>query len=446
MRFPVPLSLVPSFPRPTVLPLPCETLRAHCPRLRGAVATSVTSPVALLLLVLSGAVACGEERSARADEERTGLPPAWVTEAEYRFGDLPEEEVFFASPEVRADPARGRIFAVDPRNHQVSAWTPDGTLLFRVGQEGEGPGEFIDMGSLHIEEDGAFRVQEAGRGRYTRYTAHGELVGTTPGPPATVSYQGRSVDLHWPDEGFYLGSLPITTSSTPTGETLFPDPRRPVLSVRDLGNGQWSDPEPLLWLEIGNLTHVIEIPDGILNHEIVTAQPFGDPDHVRFEPGAAVVMRPRGDPGTVELIEVDASGDTVWHRRLELTPRRLTSELVDEVAEAWLAQRASGDIPPAQLRRSYFDGLYQPEYVPPAEAPPVLTASGEVWVRTPEVLDTLRVYYAVPRGEPAGSPRRVLLPESLWLTDATETHVWGAQWDPVGRPHVIGRRLVPPAE
>ncbi len=288
-------------------------------------------------------------------------------------------------------------------------------------------------------------MQEARRGRYTRYTAQGELLGTTPGPPATVSYQGRSVDLHWPDEGSYLGSLRISVSSTPTGEAVFPDPRTPVLSVRDLGDGRWSDPEPVLWLEIGNLTHVISIPGETPSHRFVTAQPFGDPDHVRFEPGAAVVMRPKGDPGTVELIEVDATGDTVWHRRVELPPRRLTSEMVDEVADTWLAQRPSRDMPPARLRQAYYDGLYQPEYVPPAEAPPVLTASGEVWIRTPEVLDTLRVYYAVPRGEPAGLLRRVLLPESLWLTDATETHIWGAQWDSVGRPHVIGRRLVAPA-
>ncbi|MYI46542.1 MAG: hypothetical protein F4123_09255, partial [Gemmatimonadetes bacterium] len=81
--------------------------------------TSVTSPVALLLMVLSGGVACGEDRSTEAEEARIEPLPAWVTEAEYRFGDSPEEEVFFASPMVRADPARGRIFAVDPRNHQV---------------------------------------------------------------------------------------------------------------------------------------------------------------------------------------------------------------------------------------------------------------------------------------------------------------------------------------
>ena len=400
------------------------------------------STLVALPLMLSVGVACGEDRSAEVGEAPTEAHPAWVTEAEYRFGDSPEEEVFFASPEVRADPSRDRIFAVDPRNHQVSAWTPDGRLLFRVGQKGEGPGEFIDMGSLHIETDGAFSVQEAGRGRYTRYTARGKLVGTTPGPPATVSYQGRSVDLHWPAEGSYMGAPPISVSSTPTGEAVLPDARMPIVRIRDLGNGRWSDPEAVLWLDIGNLTHFISIPDGVLNHEIVGAQPFGDPDHVRFEPGAAVVMRPKGDPGTVELIEVDGNGDTVWHRRVELAPRPLTNAMVDEVAETFLAQRASRDIPPARLRQAYFETLYQPEYVPPAEAPPVLTASGEVWIRTPEVLDTLRVYYAVPRGDPAGLLRRVLLPESLWLTDATDTHVWGAQWDSIGMPHIIGRRLV----
>ena len=165
---------------------------------------------------------------------------------------------------------------------------------------------------------------------------------------------------------------------------------------------------------------------------------------MRFEPGAAVVMRPKGNPGTVELIEVDASGDTVWHRRVELAPRRLTSAMVDEVAERFLAQQASPSTPPARLRRSYYDGLYQPEYVPPAEGPPVLTASREVWIRTPELLDTLRVYYAVRRGDSTGLPRRVLVPESLWVTDATETHVWGVQWDSLGMPHIIGRRLVSP--
>ena len=42
-----------------------------------------------------------------------------------------------------------------------------------------------------------------------------------------------------------------------------------------------------------------------------------------------------------------------------------------------------------------------------------------------------------------GRPRRVLLPESISLHDATDTHVWGIRKDPLGVPHVVGRRLVP---
>ena len=329
---------------------------------------------------------------------------------------------------------------------QVGAWTPDGTLLFRVGQKGEGPGEFINIGSLHIEMDGTFKVQGDGRGRYARYTAQGELVGTTPGPPP-MSYQGLPVDLNWTAEGSYLGkpSIPDMLESGSMG--FAPVTRTPVVRVRDLGDGRWSDPEPLLWMDIGNRIHSIPVPGpGGVDGAVVTTQPFGDPDHVRFEPGAAVVMRSKGNPGTVELVEVDASGDTTWHRRVELIPRRLTSAMVEEVEEReikFLAQHAPPGTPTARLRRGFFEGLYQPEYLPPADGPPVLTTSSEVWIRTTELRDTLRAYYAVPRGDPTGTPRRVLLPEAFWVTDATQTHVWGVQWDSMDRPRVIGRRLLP---
>jgi len=39
--------------------------------------------------------------------------------------------------------------------------------------------------------------------------------------------------------------------------------------------------------------------------DLFRAQPFGNPDHVRFEPGAAVLLRTRGVPGAVELIDVN---------------------------------------------------------------------------------------------------------------------------------------------
>ena len=404
------------------------------------------SSATFLVMMLSVGVGCREDRSAGVGED----PPAWTTEDEYRFGDSADDELFFTAPEVRTDPARGRIFAVDRPNHQVGVFTPDGTLLFRVGRKGEGPGEFINIGSLHIEPDGAFAVQEAERGRYARFTADGELVGTTPGPPAALSYQGLPVNLHWPAGSSYLGTLFIPNELEVGWGGLAPVTRMPVVRVRGLGNGQWSDPEPLLWVDISNRIHYKVLPgDGAGDTTFVTgSQPFGDPDQLQFEPGTVVVLRSKGKPGTVEIIEVEVGGDTIWHRRVELgVPRRLTSAMVDDAAEGWvtaLLARSSRHTP-ARLRKSYYDGLHQPEYMPPSEGPPILTASTEVWIRTPELLDTLRVYYAVPRGDSIGLPRRVLVPESLWVTDATRTHVWGARWDELGRPHIVGRRLVPPS-
>lgn len=410
-------------------------------RFGGAALRNDRSLVALLLTMLFAGVACGEDRGAGAGKSL----PSWVTEAEYRFGDPAEGEVFFTRPVVQADPARGRIFAVDRPNHQVSVLTPDGTVLFRVGQEGEGPGEFSNIGSLHIKPDGTFTVREAWLNRYTRFTVQGELVETTVGPGASASYQGLAIDLHWPAEGAYLGTPFVPNALEAGWHGLAPMTRRPLVRVRDLGDGRWSDPEPLLWLDISNRMLDIPVPgDPETIEPIITSQPFADPDYVRFEPGGtAVVLRLKGNPpGTVELIEVDAGGDTTWHRRVELGgPIRLTSAMVEEAVESFVAAR--GRDTPAWLRQGYYDGIYQPEYVPPATGPPVLTASREVWIRTPELLDSLRVYYAVPRVEPTGLPRRVLVPEWLWVTDATETHVWGIRWGMLDRPIVIGRRLVP---
>ena len=34
---------------------------------------------------------------------------------------------------------------------------------------------------------------------------------------------------------------------------------------------------------------------------------------------------------------------------------------------------------------------------------------------------------------PVLTPRRVFVPQSLWITDATETHIRGVQWDSFGQ-------------
>lgn len=320
-------------------------------------------------------------------------------------------------------------------------------LRFSVGRRGQGPGEFVLAEALFIEEDGSFAVLESGGARFTYFTTDGELVETVQGKDTRLSYQGFGLVLTLPRGGSYLGvpSVPLAVAMGHRGARPFD--LQPLLRVSRSDTGQWRDPEPLLWLDYRNRYFAPEFSDG---GRAYGTQPFGDGDQLRLEAGAALVMRQNGEPGAVELIEVGVEGDTVWHRRLKFEPRRLTprqaqdwlDELVAVVADQLRTSGRSGRSRD-DVQKAYDAALYRPEYLPAAAGPPVLTASGEVWLRTTELSDTLRVHYVVRRGDVDDEPRRVLLPEWLHISDATKTHVWGIWRDSMDRPHVVGRRLVP---
>lgn len=394
--------------------------------------------VATLSPVLALCFACGSDGDATSESAHS----TWITEPEYQFGDAPEDEVFFSRPHVHPDPARDRVFVLDWPNAQVTAWTPEGFLLFAVGRKGEGPGEFGTPQALYVETDGAFAVREYLGARFTYFTADGELIGSVRGPDLAVSYHGMRLSVTLPRDGTYLGR-PFVSSAVETGEDGAPPfVRQPLLRVRRAEGGQWSDPEPLLWLDMRNRSHVLQIPNIGPGY---TVQPFGDHDRMRLEPGAAMAMRMKEAPGAVELIEVDDAGDTVWHRRLQFEPRELPPRMIEEAAEgvvsAWDGQFGMSD---RDVYDAYMEGLHRPRYLPAVDGSPVLTTSGEVWLRSFEVsdTDTLGTYYAVRRGDMEDEPRRVLLPEWLRVNDATDTHVWGIWRDSMDRPHVVGRRLV----
>ena len=210
-------------------------------------------------------------------------------------------------------------------------------------------------------------------------------------------------------------------------------------------DGEWLDPEPLLWLDRSNRLHSVHHGNGYISYG---SQPFGNADAVRFEPGAAMVVRTREAPGVVELIEVNEAGDTVWLRDLRFEPTRLTDEIVEGELKKLLDATADQyealfSISRRHLRTAFLEGLYRPEHLPAADGRPVLSASGDVWIRTHEVSDTLRTHYVLRRGDSNESPRRVLLPEWLLVSDATATHVWGVWYDSMDVPHIVGRRLIP---
>ena len=362
----------------------------------------------------------------------------WVTEPEYKFTGTPEQGVVFSwIGRLLVDPDRNRVFVSDAREVQVSAWRPEGSLVFAVGRQGPGPGEFMAPSQIYLAEDGGFTVREGWGSRFTHYAPDGALVRTEPGAPTSVTYNDFRVGLEAPTgTGSYFGTTLI-------GIGLPDDPnlkieREPLLRVDRSDDGRWLAPEPIFWNNIRNRRHVVEFGDGMS----VGGQVFGDSDHNAFRDGRALVMRQAGGaPGSVELVEVNAEGDTVWLRDLQLQPLKLTPERIGEAFEEFAPPRSasSGDSPPG-LREAWEASLYKPAYLPAAQGF-FLAASDDVWIRTFERSDTLIAYYSVRSGDVLVAPRRVLVPESLRVFDATDTHVWGIWEDPLGVPYIVGRRL-----
>lgn len=400
---------------------------------------TISPRIAPALILFLCVVACGTERGTDSGFDLS----TWITEADVRFGDVAGTDVVFSRPVVHAAPGRNRIFVLDPGSSQVSVWSTEGELQFVVGRSGQGPGEFTFPQDLVVEADGSFGVVSGSR--FTYFDADGKLLTTVPGPGTGLGYQGFRIEFGWPKDEVLVG-IPSIPPRIMTGKAgVRPMDQIPLLGIRRSEDGVWQDPQPLLTLDYRNLIQATPTPRGTLAWG---TQRFHDADMLRFTPGGAVVMRQKEAPGAVELIEVTGDGDTLWHRRLQFEPRSLTPRMIEE--ELDLIVEAFGPhfgAPLPRVRALYRESMYKPEYLATAQRP-ILTASGEVWLksRATAVGDTLRVHYVVQRGVSSEGPRRVLVPESVEINDATETHVWGVWWDELDVPYIVGRRLVPLGE
>ncbi|MDE2794092.1 MAG: hypothetical protein OXL34_04650 [Gemmatimonadota bacterium] len=384
------------------------------------------APLALLLLA-----ACGENPSRSPD------PPDahWVSEPAFQIGDaLAGDALFGFIPSLRVSPDGRRVHVLEPYEAKVSVWTPDGRRLFDVGGTGKGPGDFMLPYRVHLG-DSWFYVRD--QSRFTYFSNDRKVLRTVPNPPTLLNYQGFPirVNAHLSD-GSFLG---FPTRKPPTGLELGcrdDAEEKPVLRVRETGTG-WVH-EVVFRRKYGNGT--LAVPIGIGCY--YGPHPYSDADLYWADPdaGSVVVVRMSLDdldPGRSELFEVSAAGDTLWKRGLAFQPIRLTLDML----EAALNDLES--VLDDRFRRDAVErALDAPEYLP-AVSDFALASNGRIWLRSPEVLDTLSVWYSLERGDTESPLRRVLLPEGFELMDATDTHVWGVWKDELDINYVVGRRLVP---
>lgn len=397
-------------------------------------------PLSLCITALAvvACINCGERRPASARYQ------SWVTEPEFDFGDDPDNRVLLSQvPYLRAAPSGQRVFVIDLVDVPVSVWTPEGALVF-AAKRGQGPGEFAYPTRIYVDDDDGFVVREGTGSRFTYYSEDASLIEAAATPLGSIMHQQFQLELEAPTiGGGYLGTanIPLRVLTGTAGAP--PVERSPLLLLQPSEDGEWDNrPEIVFWLDNRNRFMAVPMGEQFRNGFVFGGQPFNAADQVEFEPGRMVVMRTDPAAGEVEFIELNEVGDTVWKGALHLEPMRVTDRMVEA---AWEAEPRSPAIPEAAYRRAWNTALHRPDYVPAVRSF-FLAASGEIWVRTREESDTLRVYYAMSRKKNPETPRQVLVPEWLTVHDATDSHVWGIRRDALGTPRVVGRKLVPPTQ
>ena len=141
-------------------------------------------PSRRILLPLAVGVALGASTVAGAAQESASPIDLEPCRGSCSLSLVPEREYGEDSGDgmIEADAASawldasGRAYVVGEAAPHVWVFGADGSFLTRIGRRGSGPGEFQDIGSLVITEDGVFSALDRGRGTIATFDWTGELL------------------------------------------------------------------------------------------------------------------------------------------------------------------------------------------------------------------------------------------------------------------------------
>lgn len=372
----------------------------------------------------------------------------WTTVPVYEIGSMHGDRAGFQriSDILLGDDGK-RVYVVDPLEYLVTAWTPDGSLLFSVGGEGEGPGEFRSRpDAVHLTPHG---IQVLTRDQFVVFSPDGDHVATVP-VPSSVSYRGfRFGPVAMLDESSLLVYPRVGSGYRIGWWGGDPMAELPVVRLRER-DGHWAV-DTLAVLDVRNEILGTGDPEN-LSLTMFTSQPYRDADQVIYnaQSRSAIVVRMAGlGPGEVDLTELSAEGDTAWSRMVSFEPLALlgsdVDELVDGIAEGLANAPGRSRSLLGAARSTVREALYVPEHYPPVQDV-AWASNGELWMRTFEDAgtDSLTVWYSMRLGESErhAPVRRILLPTSFSPHDATDTLVWGVRRDEFDVRYVVGRRLM----
>ena len=372
----------------------------------------------------------------------------WITEATIEIGDQLEGDAAFSwVSDVQVSADGERIYVLEGGIERLTAWTPEGSLLFELGARGDGPGDFMGAREIGLVEDG-FYIRDTRR--FTFFTHGGTVSKTVSYPPGSVGFRGFSIEPRVAlDDDRFLG-VPVVPSHVMAG-WLGDDPihELPVLRVsRD--RDRWGL-DTLLMLDLRNESLDVGPGDALFTWGVHSRQPYHDADEWDFDPGTGslVVLKKNSAPGRVRLMELSSLGDTIWRQDLIRPVAPFAPEVLDEYVDRLVqrlvaqTQGSGSPVSRADIRKAVDEALYLPEFYPAADVVRAMS-TGDVWFKTFEKTDTdtLATWYALQRGGDASGLRGILLPLEFFPHAATGTHVWGVRRDTLGINYVSGRRLV----
>lgn len=297
----------------------------------------------------------------------------------------------------------GRVAVADAGNQQVLILDLEGAQLATVGREGEGPGEFRRIATLHRRPGGGFSTYDTGLGRWTHFDTDGNVAATV-----TMSPPSRSVDLtpltsagrdvmaiygrvaRMPAEGIQRDSTPLLHYRAPGAP---PD----TLSLWAIREASYEETESG-WAQ--------------------TTVGFGR-SLAAFGSGTWVVL---GDTDRLELSVFDAAGRLVMTIRGEAEPISTTEHDGERWREDLVAGLGSGM--PAELREEFVERFrrapFRESY--PAFDRAAVDTAGRVWVGTTARYDDPTRAWIVfgVDGTPLGE---VTLPADTEILDLTGTHL-----------------------
>lgn len=154
--------------------------------------------VLLLLICTVGLGACSSEDVAT----EAPRPEPRIAEADLTIGVAEGKEPYmFGQVSGIALDEQGRIYVVDRQAHEIRVFDPEGTFLFAIGEQGEGPGELDQPCCPAFGPKGHLWVRDDQNRRFNRYRLDGQEATPEGQIRMTHSYFGLMAATTFDTEG-----------------------------------------------------------------------------------------------------------------------------------------------------------------------------------------------------------------------------------------------------